>query len=212
MLNRQIGAVNFAPLKALFLEIYQASRVSVSGMAPGTSLILPLHRNWKEADERQRAPLLPYTFQSLVNLSQVCYQLTTGGKFQEALESFGRLLLLSVVVVVQSEEQAVEVNHLVEIAREYVLGLKIELARRELPADLPTTPKRGVELAAYFTHCNLQAVHAVLSLRSAMALAFKLKCYQTAAVLIRRLLEMGPPPQLAEQVSEGECVTARHNA
>ena len=93
-----------------------------------------------------------------------------------------------------------QIQRLIDICREYVLGLQIELARRELPVDNPSSAKRGVELAAYFTHCNLQAVHSVLSLRSAMALAYKLKCFRTSAILIRRLLELGPPPQLAEQV------------
>ena len=34
-------------------------------------------------------------------------------------------------------------------------------------------------MAAYFTHCNLQPVHQVLTLRTALNLFFKLKNYKT---------------------------------
>ena len=42
---------------------------------------------------------------------------------------------------------------------------------RESAADV----KRSLELAAYFTHCNLQPAHLMLALKTAMALAFKNK-------------------------------------
>lgn len=41
----------------------------------------------------------------------------------------------------------------------------------EAAADVP----RSLELAAYFTHCNLQPAHLMLALKTAMALAFKNK-------------------------------------
>ena len=42
---------------------------------------------------------------------------------------------------------------------------------RESAGDI----KRSLELAAYFTHCNLQPAHLMLALKTAMALAFKNK-------------------------------------
>jgi hypothetical protein len=47
---------------------------------------------------------------------------------------------------------------------------------------------RQCELAAYFTHVNLQSVHLMLSLRSAMTCCYKIKNYRTAATFARRLL------------------------
>ena len=47
---------------------------------------------------------------------------------------------------------------------------------------------RQCELAAYFTHVNLQSVHLMLSLRSAMTCCYKIKNYHTAATFARRLL------------------------
>ena len=58
---------------------------------------------------------------------------------------------------------------------------------------------RVCEMAAYFTHCNLQPVHQVLTLRTALNLFFKLKNYKTAGSFARRLLELGPKPDVAQQ-------------
>jgi len=55
-------------------------------------------------------------------------------------------------------------------------------------------------MAAYFTHCNLQPVHMVLVLRTALNLFFKLRNFKTAASFARRLLELGPKPDVAQQV------------
>lgn len=55
-------------------------------------------------------------------------------------------------------------------------------------------------MAAYFTHSNLQPVHMILVLRTALNLFFKLKNFKTAATFARRLLELGPKPEVAQQV------------
>lgn len=61
-------------------------------------------------------------------------------------------------------------------------------------------------MAAYFTHCSLQPVHMVLVLRTALNLFFKLKNFKTAASFARRLLELGPKPEVAQQVTKCVCV------
>ncbi len=57
------------------------------------------------------------------------------------------------------------------------------------------------QMAAYFTHCSLQPVHMVLVLRTALNLFFKLRNFKTAAGFARRLLELGPKPEVAQQVN-----------
>ena len=61
-------------------------------------------------------------------------------------------------------------------------------------------PKRSVELASYFTHCQLQPVHLQLCIRSAMLLAFKLNNFGTALSFAQRLLELGPSANVAASV------------
>ena len=50
-------------------------------------------------------------------------------------------------------------------------------------------PVRLTELSAYFTHCQLQPVHLILALRSAMGTAFKTKVgsYPLLQYIVRQL-------------------------
>lgn len=54
-------------------------------------------------------------------------------------------------------------------------------------------------MAAYFANCNLQPIHKILTLRTALNLFFKLKNFKTAMVFAQRLLELGPNPEVAQQ-------------
>ena len=103
---------------------------------------------------------------------------------------------------------------LLGICREYLLGLSLEQARRDLAAQHGETPPadaqvRIAELAAYFTHCQLQPVHLTLTLRTAQTVFFKLRNFKTAGSFARRLLELGPPAELGgvpeAHAREGLC-------
>ncbi|KAJ3316515.1 hypothetical protein HDU76_001737 [Blyttiomyces sp. JEL0837] len=76
-----------------------------------------------------------------------------------------------------------------------MLGLRMETVRRE-PS---TTPKRAVELAAYFSHCQLQPLHLEISLYQGMTVAYKNKNFETAIQFATRLLELGPGPERARK-------------
>jgi len=80
----------------------------------------------------------------------------------------------------------------VGICAEYLIALRIELLRRKT-----TEPKRIAELAAYFTHCNLNPPHQILALRSAMTIAFKAQLMKSAGSFARRLLELNPNPEIS---------------
>jgi len=56
------------------------------------------------------------------------------------------------------------------------------------------------ELAAYFTHCNLQPVHAQLALRSAMNVCIKIKNWAMAYNFGRRIMDLSPKQDVAEKV------------
>ncbi|KAL3530240.1 hypothetical protein ACH5RR_009562 [Cinchona calisaya] len=74
----------------------------------------------------------------------------------------------------------------------------MELKRRELKDD----PVRQQELAAYFTHCNLQLPHSRLALLNAMTICYKAGNLSTAANFARRLLDTNP-------TNESQARTAR---
>jgi coatomer protein complex subunit alpha (xenin) len=56
-------------------------------------------------------------------LLQVCYQLTTGGKFSEAIEKFHTLVLSISLLVVETRQEVTEAQQLLHICREYILGI-----------------------------------------------------------------------------------------
>eukprot|EP00241_Pyramimonas_parkeae_P000140 CAMPEP_0114250424 /NCGR_PEP_ID=MMETSP0058-20121206/14690_1 /TAXON_ID=36894 /ORGANISM="Pyramimonas parkeae, CCMP726" /LENGTH=1223 /DNA_ID=CAMNT_0001364079 /DNA_START=173 /DNA_END=3845 /DNA_ORIENTATION=- len=200
LLNRQLGIVNFKPLKPLMLDLALGSH----SLLPGMPTLPPLHSAMGSGWSAEANPAPPATPALLFSMSVLeeslkrAYKLVTEGKFTEALKLFSSLLQMIPLVVVETRKEVDDVKELQTIAREYTNALRIELKRKEEKDN----PKRQAELAAYFTHCNLQPIHLSLSLRSAMSIFFKLKNFDTAATFCRRLLELNPPPKVAQQARQ----------
>ncbi|KAJ8876168.1 hypothetical protein PR048_024077 [Dryococelus australis] len=199
LLHDQVGVVDFLQYQILFINTYSRSRTSFSALPSLPSLYGYPHRNWKDAGPRNGLPAIGLKLADLVQRLQLCYQLTTAGKFGEAVEKLRSLLLSIPLLVVDTRQEISEAQQLLQICREYILGLNMESARKDLPKTSLEEQKRVCEMAAYFTHCNLQPVHQILTLRTALNLFFKLKNFKTAASFARRLLELGPRPEVAQQ-------------
>lgn len=201
LLHRQLGVANFEPLKPFFLDAYSASHASLPGLQGVPSILTHLDRshNVDASSQPPSAPVLLYTLKQLEDQLKAAYKLVTEGKFSDAVKAFTRMLLIIPLTVVETRKEVDEVKELVSICKEYHIALRCELRRKELkegPEDLP----HALELAAFFTHCNLQAVHLALSLRSAMTVFFKHGNRATCITFCRRLLELNPGPKIAEQV------------
>ena len=91
-------------------------------------------------------------------------------------------------------------RELVTMAREYLLGVSIELEKRRITQEDPDNVRRSLELAAYFTHCQMQPAHLQIALRSAIGAFAKANNHATAAKFARRLLELNPDPKIVAQV------------
>ncbi|KNA11000.1 hypothetical protein SOVF_139190 [Spinacia oleracea] len=201
LLSRQLGIKNFTPLKPMFLDLHSGSHSYIRAVESAPVISVALERGWTEsASPNVRSPpALVYQFSQLEEKLHVGYKSTTSGKFSDALGTFLAILHTIPLVVVESRKEVDDVKELINIVKDYVLGLKMETKRRELKDD----PKRQQELAAYFTHCNLQSVHLKLALQNAMTVCFKAKNLGTASSFARRLLETNPGAQqskLARQV------------
>lgn len=85
-------------------------------------------------------------------------------------------------------------------AREYLLGVTVELERRRVSQEEPENVRRSLELAAYFAHCKMQPAHMQIALRSAIGPFAKANNHATAAKFARRLLDLNPDPRIAAQV------------
>ncbi|XP_028566118.2 coatomer subunit alpha [Podarcis muralis] len=199
LLHDQVGVVTFAPYKQLFLQTYARGRTTYQALPSLPAMYGYPHRNWKDAGLKNALPAVGLKLNDLIQRLQLCYQLTTAGKFEEAVEKFRSILLSVPLLVVDNKQEIAEAQQLIAICREYIVGLSMEIERKKLPKETLEEQKRICEMAAYFTHSNLQPVHMILVLRTALNLFFKLKNFKTAATFARRLLELGPKPEVAQQ-------------
>merc|ERR1712137_95001 len=191
--HSQVGIVNFEPLKLLFQLTYTGANVTIPTFPSAPSLM--------QGVEREAGfPQLAVTLQSLFDRLKMAHKATTGGKFTEALAIFRGILHSLLFIVVASPDEEKEAHQLLEFAKEYLTGLTIELKRKEVLAE--GDQKRMMELAAYFTHINMQPVHQMLSLSSAMTSAYKVKNFQDASSFAKRLLELNPKPNLTLQAKK----------
>ncbi|PPE02725.1 hypothetical protein GOBAR_DD00284 [Gossypium barbadense] len=200
LLSRQLGIRNFAPLKSMFLDLYTGSHSYLHALTSAPVVPLAVERGWSEsaAPNVRCPPSLVFNFSQLNDKLKAGYKATTAGKFTDALRLFLSILHTVPLIVVESGREVDEVKELIIIAKEYVLGLQMELKRREMKDN----PVRQQELAAYFTHCNLQLPHLRLALLNAMTICYKAKNLATAGNFARRLLETNP-------TNENQAKTAR---
>ncbi|KAL9188539.1 hypothetical protein ACHAXT_006917 [Thalassiosira profunda] len=187
LLHRQIAASDFTNLKAPMIGCYLGSTVSLPGVPGSGSIVVPLMRNDAAGHPgKDSLPRTSSTLRSLVGGVRQGYRFFQTGKFNEAKAAFSDVMAQIPLTVANNRAEADEMKEMVEICREYITAIRIKAAMAEAGAD----PVRSTELAAYFTHCNLQPVHMLLALRSAMGTSFKHKNFIAAASFARRLLEL----------------------
>jgi coatomer protein complex subunit alpha (xenin) len=199
LLHDQVGVVDFSPYKNHFISTLSRASTRLSGLPSTPSLPHFPQSNWRDPNIKTALPAVGLKLADLVSRLQSAYQLTTSGKFSEATERFRGILLFIPLLVVETKAEEAEAVQLKEICCNYLVGLMMESARKDAPKSSVADQKRICEMAAYFTHCSLQPVHQVLTLRTALNLAFKLKNFKTAGGFARRLLELGPKPEVAQQ-------------
>uniref|UniRef100_H2YWH8 Uncharacterized protein n=1 Tax=Ciona savignyi TaxID=51511 RepID=H2YWH8_CIOSA len=199
LLQDQVGVVDFAPYKSIFMHTYSRSRTAYTALSGIPPMFATPHRNWREAGSKAGLPVVGLTLATLAARLQDAYKLTTQGKFDDAIVKFREILLSVPLLVVDNKQEISEAQQLISICREYVVGLSMEQERKQLPKSNLDEQKRICEMAAYLTHCQWQPVHLILALRTAQNLFFKLKNYKGAAIFARRLLDLGPKPDVAMQ-------------
>uniref|UniRef100_A0A915E442 Coatomer subunit alpha n=1 Tax=Ditylenchus dipsaci TaxID=166011 RepID=A0A915E442_9BILA len=194
LMNDQLGITQLAPYKQLFLCSYARSKVTYNTLPQTTpNYVYPL-RNWQEAAIKNI--LLPTDYfwpvrrcnHEVQDHTAEC----TAASCQFQTGSLGS-------TATHSDLQ------------EYLVGLLLEASRKELPRDSIADAKRNLEMAAYFTHCELQPVHKILTLRTAANLSFKSKHMKACASFCRRCIELGPKAEIAAQMRKMLAVAEREN-
>lgn len=195
LLQRQIGLVNPAPLQPYFMYIWAAVNGSQPtwSLLPSTSYVASARPH---ADElrAKHSPSIPKLLPQLLEKVKVGYAAVTEGRFGDAHRVFLNILHQVPFVLVEDKKEHNDLMELLNVSREYVAALNVEMKRKET-----TEPGRMVELAAYFTHFKLQTSHLILALGQAMTQAYKVKNFKTASNLARRILDLDPPQDRAEK-------------
>ncbi|CAC38349.1 coatomer alpha subunit Cop1 [Schizosaccharomyces pombe] len=196
ILNKQVGAINFSPLKTRFLEIYTASRVylpTISGLDP---LVSYVRRN---AETAERSQALPFITRNLASIKShelhEAYRLVKANKILEAQICFRSIIYLALTTVANSEEEADEISALIDECCRYIVALSCELERRRLGEE---DTKRALELSYYFASADLQPMHSIIALRLAINASHKLKNYKSASFLGNKLLQLAESGPAAE--------------
>ncbi|KAI9927698.1 hypothetical protein ASPWEDRAFT_113778 [Aspergillus wentii DTO 134E9] len=203
LLNRQVGAVQFAPLKSRFLEIYKASKTylpATNGLPP---LVNYVRRTIEETDSRKVLPVIPRDLETVANVNlQEGYAAMRANKLEDGVQIFKGILHTLLVNTVSSEAEVEQAKKIIATAREYILAMSIELERRSVPTDTPEGLKRSLELSAYFTIPKLEVTHRQLALMAAMKFSFTNKNYSSALSFANRMLANGGSPKLLEQAKK----------
>lgn len=202
LLNRQVGAVNFEPLKPRFLEIYQASKTYLPATVSLPPLVNYVRRTVEETDPRKVLPIIPRDLECIASGDlQEGYTAMRSNKLEDGVKVFKGILHSLLVNAVPSQQQATEAQKIISTAREYVVAMSLELQRRSLGTDTETKLKRSLELSAYFTIPKLEAPHRLLALMAAMKFAFAQHNFSSALSFANRMLENEGSVKLLDQVS-----------
>ncbi|KAL3482439.1 coatomer WD associated region-domain-containing protein [Aspergillus californicus] len=203
LLNRQVGAVHFAPLKPRFLEIFKASKTYLPATPGLPSLVNYVRRTVEETDSRKVLPAIPRDLETIATVDlQEGYAAMRANKLEDGVRIFKGVLHSVLVNTVDSEAEVEQAKKVIATAREYILAMSIELERRTLGTDSPDDLKKSLELSAYFTIPKLEVAHRQLALMAAMKLAFANKNYSSALSFANRMLANGGSAKLLDQAKK----------
>ncbi|CAD7971175.1 unnamed protein product [Amoebophrya sp. A25] len=176
-LRRRIGLINAKPLLPYFQNQYLASQCSVPGL-PNTPSQLHLLM-------QDGAPRVLYSAQALQDMKREGHKQVQGGKFDEALQIFQKLLHCLVLAAARDDDEEKELLALVGVATSYTLVLMMQLAKKDA-----SDAARGIELVNLMTVvAGLEPAHQFLFLRQAMTTTFKAENFIDSAHFASKILQ-----------------------
>ncbi|KAF8424017.1 coatomer WD associated region-domain-containing protein [Tirmania nivea] len=188
LLSRQVGAVNFEPLKPRFMEIYQATRTYLPASTGLPPLVNYVRRTLEVTDSRKVLPIIPRDLEYITtNDLQAAFATMKNNVLDEGVILFRRILHTLLLSTVKSKNEVEEAKKIIQTATEYILAMTIELERRSLEKD-PAQVKRNLELSAYFTKPQMELPHRQIALMAAMKVAYTKKNFLSAANFASRVL------------------------
>lgn len=198
-LNKQVAVVNFEPLRKRFIDIYDGARTYISATPNEIPSIVGYIR--AVADEEDRSKILPLVpgVEVVTAILNEGFKAFKANKLEIAIQHFRDVIYTVSLLVVNDKEDETTAQSALATAREYVLGLSMELERRSLPAS---DVKRNLELAAYFSRTKLLPVHRSNALNVAMTQSFKNKNFVLASYFAGEFLKIVTTGARAEQAQK----------
>lgn len=186
LLNRQIAASNFKPLRTNAIQLFLGASAFLPGLPLSPSTRSYLVRDGSAKTQSGKPlPALAIKVPTVLEFLKQAYKAFSSANFSECKSNLENVLTSVPLVSAASRTESNDLKELLDISREYITAVRIKSLMNETE-----NVARNLELAAYFTHCNLQPGHALLALKTAMASAFKNKNFVNAASFSRRLLEL----------------------
>ncbi len=171
LLNSQISAVDVSSLKLASLSLFVGATLYVPGFPLVPSNRGSLFRDAGKQSSGKPLPALTVKVTSLLELLKQGYRSFTNAQFAECMDFLTSIIRTIPLTSVASRSEVNDLRELLDVSREYITAIRVKTAMAEAGSDVV----RSLELAAYFTHCNLQPSHLLLALKTAMASAFKNK-------------------------------------
>jgi len=193
-LNQQIGVINFGPLKEMFIKIYQTSSLQL--IVHNSLPTIPFYI--EELADNSALPRQLFNVQQQLEQIQTAYTAFGDGNFTEAKKLFQNILQTLPLLVAKDIREKETIEKLISICREYLIGLSLEITKRNLTKEANPDNIRIAELSAYFTHCEMNDSHLQLTLKLAVNVMSKIKNYSTMEDFARRLLDLNPPKPLQD--------------
>jgi len=109
LLNRQIAAVNFEPLKSRFMNVALSSTSNVPGLALGGILHLPILRGGTDDAKADVLPVSPVGLPSVIQLLKSAYREFQRGNFVGAESAFRNIIASIPLVVAETRTASQEV-------------------------------------------------------------------------------------------------------
>ncbi len=112
LLNRQIGIVNFSPLKAAFSAAFQGARVSTPTLPSAPAISVFLTRNDRDAPppKERTLPAVVASLAALQERTRSLFRAFQEGKFGECRDILDALFALIPLVVVFTKQEVAEVR------------------------------------------------------------------------------------------------------
>ena len=179
-LETQIGMKKQDVVAKQFTDLYLCSELFYSTMN-----FIPTHSQFLTPTHNPGLPLVANNLKAAEKKLKHGYKKTTEGNFEDAIEVFRDILISIPLLSLNSKSDVASAHKLIEISTEYIVALSCDSEKKKT-----SKVERQLELTIIMALPNLHPTHRVLTLRAAMAMAFKTKNFIIASYIARRFIKL----------------------